>query len=570
VALLVLLVIAAAGLGGAEYYTSRPAFCGTCHVMQSYYNSWSHDAHAVKLDTWCVECHYAPGEQHTIRAKFRGLSQATSYFSGRYGAGRPRAHVTDASCLRSRCHGDEKFLTALRLIGRPRREKRLVGTQETEVTRTPTVKFSHEKHLRVQLRQAENDAQLAAVQERLQQAAGPDTYPRLQALAVSIQPAAQREADARALLKELGRADLAADAAELMHLEHLRARLRQLAGLSCATCHSYDPSGDRHVSLASLETCYTCHFSNQAFNRDTGECLRCHEPPARKIIIHEEAVNAAWRGQNPTTTATAPAGAVLMDHRDIVARKVDCASCHLDVIQGQAPVTARDCTNCHDRAKYLEGFEQRDTEKIAEYHQTHVAAQRARCVDCHRAIQHRLTDAAHVGTSAGFLQPVLSDCRHCHPNHHREQVELLMGTGGTGIARPMPNAMFGSRLNCQACHTKPASDLKGDELVKASQATCVACHNQDYEQLFEQWRNEIGTYLKEAEAALARVDARVTELRDRGEEIPADIAALVSEARVNVQFVRAGNGIHNRSYSLALLDVTTRDLDQVMARLVQP
>ena len=39
----VLVVVAGAGLGGAEYYTSRPQFCGTCHVMEPYYVSLSRD-----------------------------------------------------------------------------------------------------------------------------------------------------------------------------------------------------------------------------------------------------------------------------------------------------------------------------------------------------------------------------------------------------------------------------------------------------------------------------------------------------------------------------------------------
>jgi nitrate/TMAO reductase-like tetraheme cytochrome c subunit len=104
----VIVVLGVLGIGGAEYYTARPSFCGTCHIMDSYYQSWSQDVHGKKVGTWCVECHYAPGEQHTLKAKFRGLSQVASYFSGRYGTSRPRARVNDASCLRSACHGRQR------------------------------------------------------------------------------------------------------------------------------------------------------------------------------------------------------------------------------------------------------------------------------------------------------------------------------------------------------------------------------------------------------------------------------------------------------------------------------
>src|SRR5262245_4956278 len=123
----ILLVAMAMSIGGAEYYTSRPDFCGSCPIMDPYYETWTKDKHGAKLDVWCVECHYAPGEQHTVMAKFRGLSQLASYFSGRAGTSRPRAHVNDASCLQSKCHGDGEHLNKSLLIGEPRKEKRIIA-----------------------------------------------------------------------------------------------------------------------------------------------------------------------------------------------------------------------------------------------------------------------------------------------------------------------------------------------------------------------------------------------------------------------------------------------------------
>ena len=143
-----------------------------------------------------------------------------------------------------------------------------------------------------------------------------------------------------------------------------------------------------------------------------------------------------------------------------------------------------------------------------------------------------------------------------------------MGAGGTGVNRSMPNAMFGSRINCQACHTKKAVDLKGDELIKATEATCIACHGQDYERLFQQWQNEIDSYLKEAEATLARVDDRIKELQAKGEEVPASLTYAVEDARSNLKFVRSANGIHNKNYALELMDVSIRKLDEVMTTLL--
>src|SRR5262245_31942397 len=110
ITLVVVALLGGSLVGVAEHRTSQPQFCASCHIMEPYYDSWQADMHGSKLDVACVECHYAPGESTTIHAKLRGLSQVASYFSGRYGATRPRPHVADASCLTSKCHGDGKFM----------------------------------------------------------------------------------------------------------------------------------------------------------------------------------------------------------------------------------------------------------------------------------------------------------------------------------------------------------------------------------------------------------------------------------------------------------------------------
>src|SRR5688572_1209922 len=62
----VLIVIGGALLVVAEHKTSQPEFCGSCHIMEDYYQSWGKDIHGTKLNVACVECHYAPGERTTV------------------------------------------------------------------------------------------------------------------------------------------------------------------------------------------------------------------------------------------------------------------------------------------------------------------------------------------------------------------------------------------------------------------------------------------------------------------------------------------------------------------------
>ncbi len=554
VILVSLLCFGAFSLVGAEYYTSRPDFCGSCHIMDPYFNSWSKDLHGKKVGARCVDCHYAPGEQHTIKAKFKGLSQATSYFSGRYGAGRPRAKVNDASCLVSGCHGDYVFMSKVITLGEKRTEIRMVGDQKTTVERTPTVHFSHEKHLKADTRIDETAKALADTRAAMKASLPANAYEKLVPITSAVGDAAARQGGLRKAVKELGLESREPELQEWMRLEHDKTRMLQLEGLSCASCHNYDATGTHHISV-DRAACYTCHFNGQTFNHGTGACLKCHEPPVRQIAIHS----------SNTPTGSAPA---LMDHRDIVTRGIDCASCHADVVQGETQVTARDCTHCHDQESYLSEFEKRTTKTVEMYHREHVKAQRARCADCHRAMQHKLVEPNLAAGSGAALQPILNDCQHCHPSHHQEQLNLLVGVGGAGIKEPMPNAMFGSRINCRACHTQTGSDFKGDALVSATKQACVACHSGDYEKLFDQWVNEIKHSLEETEKALARVKARVEELKKAGTLIPASAADAIVTATTNIQLVKSGHGIHNKAYALQLLDISNRQLDDALMAMM--
>lgn len=540
------LLFLGAALVGAEYYTSRPSFCGTCHIMDPYYESWSHDSHGIKHGVKCVDCHYAPGEQHTIKAKFKGLSQVASYFSGRYGAGRPRAQVADASCLRSSCHGDGAHLGKLLPMGEPRIEKRVVEGREVEVKRGPSVHFVHEKHLDPEKRIKEVNDGIAAVRARLEASLGPDRLARVERVTAAVNPANERRAALGRLAEELALSEaVLADAQELDRLEHRRVRLDQLGGLNCSACHAFNPSLSSHFT-ADRQVCFTCHFTHEDFNRGTAECLGCHEPPSRAVSVHGGAGGAS--------------DAVVMDHQDIVKRKIDCASCHLDVLRGDARVTERDCTHCHDQSRFMVDFATRTTETVRRYHEVHIANQRAHCFDCHRRVQHGLLDpAASLTMTAGFLEPVLNQCQNCHPNHHREQVALLTGTGGAGLDHSTPSGMLGSRLNCRACHTQTAHDAKGDETLRATQQGCIACHGKDYAQLFDQWKAEIKGYLDENAALLERVEAAAKK-RQAASALPPRAAEFIAAARHNIDLVRGGGGLHNRAFALQLLDRAHRDL----------
>jgi predicted CXXCH cytochrome family protein len=82
----------------AVQVSSTPQFCGTCHIMKPYYQSWQHSKHNKIA---CVECHISPGITAEVRKKYEALSMVVKYFTATYGT-KPWAEVDDAACLR--CH----------------------------------------------------------------------------------------------------------------------------------------------------------------------------------------------------------------------------------------------------------------------------------------------------------------------------------------------------------------------------------------------------------------------------------------------------------------------------------
>lgn len=103
--------------------TSQPKFCNSCHIMGTYYTSWTNSTHR---NVSCVECHIAPGAANFVHAKLNGLGQVVDDVLNRTST-KPSASVSDFSCTRSGCHviGD---LGEVEKPGRP-------------------YKFDHDKHL---------------------------------------------------------------------------------------------------------------------------------------------------------------------------------------------------------------------------------------------------------------------------------------------------------------------------------------------------------------------------------------------------------------------------------------
>ena len=541
IALLIAVVIAGSGMAGMEWYTGQPKFCGSCHIMQPYYQSWSADVHSTKAGAACIDCHYAPGERHTIQAKLRGLSQLVTYFSGRAGGRRPRPHVQDSSCLREGCHKVPDFVDKAYPV--------------------KDVKFVHTKHLQPDKAMVEeNRRKMVALQERLKGATEPGVFERLDRLTVQLEDPNELAETVRRALEPSGQAGLLEPAVEYVALARRDLRYRQVANnLRCTTCHAFSGSTEHFTTQTS--SCVTCHFVGQPFNTDTGECLKCHNPPKIEVAVH---------GKTLSETVGEARKAGTMDHSLIVEKNVDCRSCHADLVRGTGRVTRSRCDACHDLPTYFTQFDQALTSETVEMlHDKHVGDLYATCTDCHEAIEHRLKPKEAMQMAGGFLEPVRENCAHCHPNHHLYQVQMLTGQPPPPIPPGGANAMFGSRVSCLGCHTKSTVDAKGTAVIEATRQACVICHAQDYQQLFDQWISTLDTRQREASGLLAHVD-KIVAARGGLERVPAEARGEIDVSRQALAFVGSAKGIHNRNYALSLLDFIEAQLQQALRVMGEP
>jgi hypothetical protein len=523
--------------------------------METYYTTWQADVHGGKLGIACVDCHYAPGERSTIAAKMRGLSQVTSYFSGRYGQSRPRAHVDNRSCLTSKCHGDEQFMDKECRIG--------------------NVSFTHAKHL---LHDAEKHdqtrEQLGQLTATLRPILGAERLDQLTEVASETGPAKQRMDHMKDLVDGWGAPVKTGQLARLTELNHREVRLAQLKDLQCTNCHSYVAPehqvkkagfGPRHFTTKTT-ACFTCHFNNEGFNTGTSTCLMCHSLPSKEITVHEKLADpeVASKLKAPELTKKA----IRMDHRTIVERNVQCISCHADVMTPNQPVSRRDCERCHDRADYFKDWKQPLSLAAAEsYHKAHVPGQRAKCIDCHAEIQHHLVRGDGAEGQPNFLKSVMSDCVRCHRSQHVEQLDLLSGHGGVGVPKGEPNAMFGMRTNCLGCHVEEGTTAHGSTTLKGALTGCVACHADRQNKTFEQWKQGVKVYLADAEEAYEKARAMFGKVKDPSPKTRAEVEKILRGMKSDLTLVKRGNGVHNVMYSIELLESVNKRSDKVISLL---
>jgi nitrate/TMAO reductase-like tetraheme cytochrome c subunit len=270
------------------------------------------------------------------------------------------------------------------------------------------------------------------------------------------------------------------------HRPHLVQPRRDLQ-LRCTSCHAQIVQG-LHISVTE-GTCFLCHFKPDSSGPMTAlaRCTHCH---------------------HPSTGANAR-----FDHASVLARGVDCSSCHSTAVSGDGYVPPERCSSCHAKVEHIQRYG--DFEFV---HRMHVTEHKVECLQCHIAIRH--------GRNVAGGKDPSQQCAACHGAQH-EIVEAVWTGELPGLVRT-PSVMAQAGMTCVSCHSEPIHG--GGRRQARSAPRCTLCHEESYNRLWPMW-------VRPLRAATEKVKNRAYSLR--GVERDTLLRAI--------KLYQAGDPIHNPS-----------------------
>jgi len=337
--------------------------------------------------------------------------------------------------------------------------------------------------------------------------------------------------------------------------------------ITCDTCH-FKVSEDKHFEVPK-EICFLCHLSPRApepaaagasaggllevavsrklaFNDGPAECDLCHTIPTKSL---QAQLSAEDSDAEPIT------------HESLMSAGVPCESCHLESVEGngqvdEGSVNANGCLACHN---WLPERVAETSHDRALMHNKHVATRRADCFDCHQVIRH--------GEKRDYLDTVRAVCTSCHQNQHASQRLLLAGPARGEDIPETPSLMHAVRTNCFGCHIEDVH-ANGQTVKAATGEACADCHGDEQARMLEDWKQTLTEEVaitkeveQEAVAALAAAAGRIEAVR------LAEARTLLEAGRETLSLVEHGNGVHNKKYSILLLDQALTNFENLVDSL---
>ncbi len=362
-------------LVGTEYATSRPSFCGSCHIMDTYHATWEESEHG-KEGVTCVACHYPPGEHHTLRAKFKGLGQLFSYLGTGTKIVHQATYVNDASCMVAGCHTlDEESETGewvTKEVRFPMREE-----EDGTLSTVPYVHKTHfekgnwiegqEKHCSICHRHESSKHHMEVTaktcnlchfknMELNEGRAKCSLCHTIPEKPFKDEVTGSEEIVTHSVLEQRG------VACSSCHLHHVRGT-GSIDRNHCLECHEDDPDimakwhdaksmHEKHVPTQAAH-CFSCHETIghgkppeglDHYDAALGDCKACHATPHhnKRLLL------AGIGGQGVEKPMP-------IKHHDV---EMGCRACHIvDAVdakgRGKKVATASVCINCHSQKEGL-------------------------------------------------------------------------------------------------------------------------------------------------------------------------------------------------------------------------
>ncbi|KAA3634079.1 MAG: hypothetical protein DWP97_07900 [Calditrichaeota bacterium] len=313
------------------------------------------------------------------------------------------------------------------------------------------------------------------------------------------------------------------------HSVHLDKVLRS-GKLHCTSCHNqivqYDGDETEHMTV-NENTCFVCHFKDAGAGEAITGCYSCHGSPETEV---EHA-------------------GFIFDHKPYLELNVDCNQCHVQIVRGEGNIREDKCHTCHverSRKDYTE----------AEIHNTHVTSNGIDCHKCHEKIEH---------SNFEMVGALDIQCENCHLRQHNKPKQLYMGIGAAS-GHDLPSYMFRAQVTCTGCHTHitPEGDkLAEQEKKEASRQSCVKCHGEGYDLMFDNWKSGQQKVLKDYRTFMTKAKSDFNTAGGSKKKRTVVQTAL-SDMTHNYNFIYEGHMVHNIQYAILLLNESVDEFTQAM------
>ena len=390
--------------GGVEYYTSQSSFCGgSCHTMTEQYEAWKSNYHHKSnnpdgMQAECIDCHFLPGDKHSLKAKFEGLRHLAAYL---YDPDAPlpiRPVIPDGACLQSGCHDREKLA-------------------QVEIQYTEKVRFKHEVHF--------SDKALEGHQITCDTCHFKTTENKHFEVPPDICFLCHLKLDKPTLdIAEMGECCANADGGIKKITFASRPAIDFNQGASrCDICHEIPTRSLQSQLQVGDESTTKGPITHQTIQESGVACESCHFEVVKgrgEVDTGNVVSNGCLTCHNRSQTLLAAAGDKTLMHDKHIPAKADCFDCH-SVIEHKnrtdhLDFVREDCQLCHvDQHKYqkllLAGIPVDDETSGVPHLMYEV---NTNCMACH--LKKTLSGGHDVRTASG------DTCAACHTKQHRKML----------------------------------------------------------------------------------------------------------------------------------------------------